>query len=312
MKILLTAIGGDISQSIAKLLKHADPSVHLIGTDTNTENAGKFYVDKFLTIPFADAPSYLSTMKFIIEKYNVDCVIPINENEILKFHQHIANNEYEHSNKIIIAQTDGFQNFFDKYKTIRFLKNLLPSIGLPWTTYSDVPPKNFPCIYKPLNSSGSRGLKIISLKDYERYGYRLEKGIFQELLYPSSEEYTCGVYRNKSETQIITLHRQLKGGLTGYAEVVYDEDIFNYCKIIADAIQLNGSINIQLIKTETGPKLFEINPRFSSTVIFRHYMHFTDVMWSINDKLFKKCETNFVVKKVIGKKFYRVYSEIIE
>ena len=42
-------------------------------------------------------------------------------------------------------------------------------------------------------------------------------------------------------------------------------------------------MNVQLRLTDRGPRVFEINPRFSSTVLMRHRMGFTDVLWAIEE-----------------------------
>ena len=41
-------------------------------------------------------------------------------------------------------------------------------------------------------------------------------------------------------------------------------------------IDFFGPANFQLILTKKGPMIFEINPRFSSTVLMRNYLGFTD------------------------------------
>ena len=48
-------------------------------------------------------------------------------------------------------------------------------------------------------------------------------------------------------------------------------------------LNLNGSINIQLRLTKNGPRVFEINPRFSSTALMRHRIGFSDVLWAIDE-----------------------------
>jgi carbamoyl-phosphate synthase large subunit len=62
---------------------------------------------------------------------------------------------------------------------------------------------------------------------------------------------------------------------------VNDPQIEKACKLIADKINLLGSINIQLRKKDERVAIFEINPRFSSTDIFRSVFGFNDVLWSL-------------------------------
>jgi carbamoyl-phosphate synthase large subunit len=42
-------------------------------------------------------------------------------------------------------------------------------------------------------------------------------------------------------------------------------------------------MNIQMRLTDKGPRVFEINPRFSSTVLMRHRLGFSDVLWAIDE-----------------------------
>ena len=78
---------------------------------------------------------------------------------------------------------------------------------------------------------------------------------------------------------------------------------------LADKINLDGSINVQLRLTKKGPVVFEINPRFSSTVLFRHMFGFKDLEWSIQDKLNIELEPYEAARE--GRTFYKGFNEFI-
>ena len=42
-------------------------------------------------------------------------------------------------------------------------------------------------------------------------------------------------------------------------------------------------MNIQLRLTAQGSRVFEINPRFSSTVLMRHRLSLSDVLWAVDE-----------------------------
>jgi len=42
-------------------------------------------------------------------------------------------------------------------------------------------------------------------------------------------------------------------------------------------------MNVQLRLTDKGPRVFEINPRFSSTVLMRHRLGYCDVLWAMDE-----------------------------
>jgi len=111
--------------------------------------------------------------------------------------------------------------------------------------------------------------------------------IFQEILEPASMEVTCGIYATKEGGVFsIQLLRHLSGGRTSWARVIMNEQITILCEKIAHGLNLQGAINVQLILTDNGPKVFEINPRYSSTVEMRHKLGFMDLVWGIQECLF--------------------------
>ena len=76
-----------------------------------------------------------------------------------------------------------------------------------------------------------------------------------------------------------------------------------------DAFQLKGVLNIQLRLTSDGPVLFEINPRLSSTIVFRDKLGFTDLRWWIND--ITSLNKNEYKQPKAGTKFFRKTHEYI-
>jgi carbamoyl-phosphate synthase large subunit len=82
---------------------------------------------------------------------------------------------------------------------------------------------------------------------------------------------------------VLQLLRQLTEGTTSWAKVVDNKEALKMCRKIAKEIELQGSMNIQLILTDSGPRIFEINPRFSSTVLMRHKLGFCDLLWSLDE-----------------------------
>ena len=101
----------------------------------------------------------------------------------------------------------------------------------------------------------------------------------QEEVGDAGQEYTCGVFRALGQTRVIAFRRHLAGGITHRGQVVEHAEIIKVCERIAEAADLIGALNVQLRLQHDRPSVFEINPRFSSTVLFRHMLGFTDVLW---------------------------------
>ena len=277
-RILVTAIGGDISQSIAQCLRNNDNDVFLIGTDIHDKHGGSLFVDQFHTVPSAKSPDYLQTISDFVKQENINVIIPVNENEIKLLTNSLHDLQLIHCGKEIV------NTGLDKLATMEFLTTL--GIEVPWTVNADnETPYDFPCIMKPRFSSGSRSMFIIkSNAEAKFFSNKYPECVFQELLEPFEKEITCGLYRAKEgHIESIQFERLLVGGLTGWARVVKNKQVENLLNVIAKGWNLEGSINVQLRITKKGPMIFEVNPRFSSTVYMRHKLGFTDVLWSLKE-----------------------------
>lgn len=305
-KVLVTGCGGDIGLAIGRILQESKIVDAVIGCDVQEDHAGRVFFDDCFLVERATSPNYIDALLQLVEKERVDLVIPSSEPELRILY---ANNFFGRQELFLTANKKAMEIGFDKYRTAQFLQeNGLPH---PWTQIAahGVPPE-FPCILKSRTGCGSKDVRILVEKDYNRSVPYNEDDIFQELIEGDNAEYTCGLFRSSSgETRSIILRRKLYGGLTGSGTVETNPEIEDLLHVIGVHLNLQGSINVQLRLRSGIPYVFEINPRFSSTVRFRHKLGFLDVIWSIQDSL------HHVVDKyqapIIGTRFYKIYEDVI-
>ena len=279
--ILITGIGGDIAQSIATIIRGEHSKVQLIGVDMDLKHAGYLFVDKFFQVPSATKKNYLDSIREIITSHSVDLVIPTNEKELSVFSPII---DELGENRCTTVGLNVINIGLDKLKTNDFIASL--GYPVPWTVIAK---KNvtlkFPCIFKAQTGSGSKN--IFNVVNQEEATFLIKKfpnSIFQELLEPEEQEVTCAVYRSRDgRVAVLQLLRKLIGGLTGWCSVINNGEVLEICKTVAKNIDLQGSMNIQLRITKSGPRIFEINPRFSSTVLMRHRLGFCDLLWTLSE-----------------------------
>ena len=103
-------------------------------------------------------------------------------------------------------------------------------------------------------------------------------------------EYTCSVFKDRKGNYIgpIVARRTLRNGTSWIVEVVSKPDLKDYLLKIAQSLDYSGPLNIQLIETSSGPKLLEINCRFSGTTGIRSYFGFNEPEMSISSFYDKK------------------------
>ena len=312
VNILVTGCGGDIGQSIGKILSQSKYTHKLFGNDISDKNAGQFIYPNFsVGLPYTH-PDYLKKMELFIEKNAIDIVIPMAEPELRFFSHHNILDKIGRA-KIIAANTLSLEVGFDKFKTAEFLQ----SKGLPFpitVMAKDIKAiETFPVILKSKTGSGSKDIhKIDTMDEFSFYTRKnLEDYVVQEFINDGDGEFTCGLFRSKQgEIRSLIFKRELEKGYSGYGEVVENSNITNLLENLADELKLVGSINVQLRLNKGTPMVFEINPRFSSTVYFRHLFGFEDLVWSIEDCLGYKLSDSR--ENATGRKFYKGFEEYIK
>lgn len=279
--VLITGIGGDVAQGIATILQDSRPDLYLVGTDVHFRHGGELFVDAFEVVPKADSTEYISTIQSLIKKYSVSIFIPNSEPELRALLP--CYTEFK-GIKCITSGRQVVEIGLDKFATMQAIEQL--GIPIPWTELAiNSKPLGYPCILKSRYGSGSTSvLKIENEEESRFYARRFPEAIFQEMLEPWDREVTCAVYRKRDgEVSILLMLRHLNSGCTVWAKIIDDPVAVSMCSKIAEGLNLQGSMNIQLLLTQQGPRIFEINPRFSSTVLMRHKVGFADLLWAIDE-----------------------------
>ncbi len=188
----------------------------------------------------------------------------------------------------------------DKLKTHNFLKS--NKIGCSsftdniknWSKYK------FPMFIKKKFGAGNKGYFLARSKKDLNFASSKKNLIIQEYL-PGAKEYTACVYSNNvSNVKVLIFERELDKDKTIYAKFIKNKNLEKQLGSIASAINLNGSINVQFKIVNKKIKIFEINPRLSSTVNMRDIIGFKDCMWWIYNSLnIKKISKKIKIKKNI-------------
>lgn len=284
MRVLVSAVGGDLGQSVIKCLRDCDYNPYIMGCDMNPYAGGRADVDEFF-----QAPPVKETHRykdFLLEKINekkIHYMFPLSDVEIVFLDE---NREwFQRSNALFVMNEHHIiDTFMDKYKTVEFFKAKgipYPQTWLPGD-YNNQP--DFPLVLKRRKGSGSQELFIV--KDPEELEFYLKRHnnmIIQEYLPGEDNEYTAGIFKDGENIHTITFKRTLApGGFSQQVELVWDKNINEFPVRLARTLDFKGSLNVQFRVTERGCIPFEINPRFSSTVYFRHLLGFKDVIWTLD------------------------------
>jgi carbamoyl-phosphate synthase large subunit len=311
LNALVTGIGGDIGQSIGKIILDSPGLFHPpVGTDLHDKHAGIFIFKNHHSISSIHSESYFEQIQGLIEKYSIDVIIPTSEAELRVYQTQMHSSDFPIQIPVLTANQTSMEIGFDKLSTIHFLAQ--HNLPYPETCLlKEMGVFDHKIIIKNRASAGSKDIFVIANQtDLDFYRQKYPDFIAQMYL-DSSDEYTCGVFRNaKGKSACIIYKRRLSGGYSVYGEIIHDDSIEALCLSIAEKLKLQGSINIQLKLIEGIPYVFEINPRFSSTVLFRHLMGFKDFIWSVEDLLELSTDFDFIIPE--KGEFFRGTTEFIK
>ena len=313
LKILVTGCGGDIGQSIGKILLESFKEAELYGIDISDKNAAKFIFPNFQKAPKVTEEGYIDFIKNFVRNNAIDVVIPIAEPELREYSLHGWDFDTIGA-KVITANHNALAVGFDKMATVNFLEKNGFTYPVTRVVSNNCDYPVLPVVFKSRTGSGSKSVVVAEdIKSFEFFKekYETEDFIIQEFIPAEEGEFTCGLFRSRGgEIRSIVFRRELTGGYSGYGEIVESDAITSLLKNIAISLDLRGSINVQLRLKDGNPYIFEINPRFSSTVYFRHLFGFEDVVWSLADLLEQHIPLYKINSKV--RQFYKGFSEYID
>ncbi len=294
MTVLVTGAGAPPGVSIMKALRQSALRPRIVATDADPVSVGLFRADVGCVLPRieADEDGYLRGLAEACVRERVALVCFGSEIEMMRIAPHAARIERETGARLVVNAPSLIETFQDKWTTFTALREkrlpvpdtVLAADGASVHDFLERHP--FPAILKPRHGSGSKNLHVVrSAADLDLLSRIVPEPVLQEYLLPDDEEYTVGLYRSRRSGTVgqIVFRRSLASGLTYKAEVVFDDEIEAACAAFAQAFDPFGPVNLQLRKTSAGPRIFEVNLRFSSSAVMRAAFGFNEPELCLRD-----------------------------
>jgi carbamoyl-phosphate synthase large subunit len=126
-------------------------------------------------------------------------------------------------------------------------------------------------VVKPNNSRGSRGFFVCRSKEDLDFAIKKNKKGFGDSVimeYLEGIEFSVyGISDLKGNPLVSVANKRIKAvGESKKAQIIDDKEILKTANEIAQKIKMHGPWNVQIMKTTNGPKLIEVNPRFSGSL----------------------------------------------
>lgn len=291
--VLLTSAGSPAFAGAFRALKmNGERNIRVVATDCNPDVYGKFMADDFYVVPTAAEKNYTEEIINLVKKERIDAVIPLSTQENLRLAKDIdlipvpvLTSNYDSMSRSVdkgllytILQQKGQSSLqFVRIKDPNFLMTASKLLGYPKKTV---------CI-KPALGEGSRGFKIIKQdadvchqffydKDVRVMDLSLLKSMiagnsFRDMVmmdYIEGNEYSVDLLLKDGlfVTGCVRLRKKVVNGISNIGEVVDKPKVLKLAAEIAEGMDLNYNIGVQIIEDGDGELYpIEINPRLQGT-----------------------------------------------
>ena len=266
-RILLTGAGGAATLEIIRSLQRTS-RYELIGADAYRYSAGFPLLCRGYVVPFGASPEFSGAMRKLLDLERPDAVVPLVDEEIPVVHALVSG--HFPGTVVIAPRLEFCTQAMDKWAMAEAMRLAGLATARTWLA-SGARDWPYPAVIKPRTGRGSRGLASLERpEDFENYLRKASRGadqyVVQERL--SGVEFTTSVVVTLDGRLLAVVPKEAveKRGITrvGITRVVPAID--ELCAGIQERLQANGPFNVQLVLDKDGiPKVFEVNPRYSTT-----------------------------------------------
>jgi carbamoyl-phosphate synthase large subunit len=265
--VLMTAAGGAAISGIIEHLRSAC-GYRVLVADMDRHASGLYLAEKGYVIPPGPSPKFLPVIRSICRQEGVNVFIPLVDEEL------VMALELETEGIAVLCPRRPFvESCLDKFVLMQQLNSA--GISIPETNLAsgDLKEVKFPAIVKPRKGRGSRGIGVVrSQSELAQFiktsPLRPEELIIQT--YIDGLEFTVSVtvWRNGVVHAVVPKEIICKKGITHQAVTRRNSRIDTLCRAVQNSLHADGPFNVQLRVDRTSgiPLIFEINPRFSTTV----------------------------------------------
>lgn len=315
VRVAVTGVGGGVGQAILRALRAASSDVWVLGLDMNPRSAGLYSADLGHRLPPCTEPGYVNRLLGVLANERVSVLIPGSDPELSVLAR--ARDEIEAAGiRVVVGAPHPVDVCRDKRQSSEFFREL----GFPFVRTVSVADAvslankvGYPLVVKPIGGSASRGVAIVFSRS-ELDPYLGESGyIAQESAFPTSWSreagginaqavYRGGALRQEEEISIQVVYdhlgkhlgtftsvNRLQSGVPIFVDPQRIPQVESVVEQMANALRdrgLIGPCNFQCRLTEEGPKVFEVNPRFTGITGVRAAMGFNAVEAVLRRTLF--------------------------
>lgn len=300
VNVLFTCAGSKVAPAIVEMIKRSSRyKVAVLGTDAGEKRdlAGRYFCDKFRTVPAAYERGYIPEMLDICRSQRISTVFPGSDEEAFILSRH-RDRFLSINTKIACSSMRSIEKSLDKLRLMEYLKENKVCVGgfygldniddiKKYSTKLGYPKEKI--VIKPRTARGSKGFRILTndVSSYERFssnkfyfttlkevieafkGHDKEIKGFFVMEYFKGPRYSVDILMECGRPVSAICRKKIFpiDSPTQLADIVFDSDIIAYAKKVASLIGFDYFVQIEIGRDRKGhPSVIEINPRIDATL----------------------------------------------
>lgn len=292
MKILVTSSGR--RNYLLKYFREANnlAPIEVYAADADSTAPSLAEADRAFVVPLIADPSYADVINKIVLEQNIDLVIPILDPDVIKLA--VLRDDWDARGVTLVSASQEVSELcFDKLRAQDWLNS--HGISTPATqterTLSETSQGNQPTILKPRFGAGSLGIEYASHQsELTEKIPLLEKFIQQRGLISADDNGDILIQELvQGEDCSIEIANDLEGNYQGVCarkklkvttgetmkvQIIDPAPFRSIARQISALTRHRGSLDADVILTDSGPVVIELNPRFGGSYPFSHQAGF--------------------------------------
>jgi carbamoyl-phosphate synthase large subunit len=267
VNVLITAASRRVSLVRSFMVALQQTGGQVITVDYDIYSPGLFFSHKHYKVPLVNDPEYLPTIQDIIEKENINLIIPTIDQELMLW----AENKDHFEQKgvhVSISPPETIQICNDKWLTCQVFKGTqfpFPETYLPaMLTYN----MKYPLFIKPRDGRGSvHAYRVNNKKELDFFLEYVPNPLVQDYL--DGKEFTVDAFYSRDHRLISLVPRYrlvIRSGVSDRGRTFKHPEITRLITEMGKMLKFNGAVNVQGKIDKEMVTFFEINPRFSGGI----------------------------------------------